>query len=68
MDLDEAGDFGAQVRVAFNDLGDAGQELFDLAVEMAQMQLQRSQRFGTGGLLDSVFLAGAIFAPIGRAG
>src|ERR1039457_1463898 len=33
LDLDEPGNLGAQGRRAFHHLGDAGQELFNLAVE-----------------------------------
>ena len=68
LDLDEPGDFGAQGGGAFHHLGDAGQELFDLAVEMAQMQLQRGHGLGAGGLLEAHFLAGAIFDQLGAAG
>jgi len=68
LDLDEPGNFGAQVRVAFDYLGDAHQELLNLAVEMAHMQLQLGQRLGTGGLPQSDALADAIFDQLGAPG
>jgi len=68
LDCDEPGDLGAQGRGAFHDFGDAGQELFNLAIEMAQMEPQGGQGFGVGGLLEAVFFPGAVLDQLGAAG
>ena len=46
---------GAKYRRIFDELGDEGLQLFDLAIEMAPMTFDGSEELGTGSLLGTVF-------------